>query len=47
MKNLIIFILFLIYTISIFFIDNYVLLAIILGINLVITVVCKINLKAK
>ena len=47
MKNLIIFILFLIYTISIFFIDNYVLLAIILGINLVITVVCKINFKSQ
>ena len=44
MKNLIKFILFLIYTIGIFFVKNYYVLVAVLGINLVITVVYKINL---
>lgn len=45
MKKLIIFLLFLIYTIGIFFIDKYILLIIVLVINLAITIISKINIK--
>ena len=44
MKNLIKFILFLIYTIGIFFIESYITLGIILGINIFITIIYKINI---
>ena len=44
MKNLITFILFLMYTIGIFFINNYIFLAAILVFNIVITIIYKINI---
>ncbi len=45
MKNLIKFILFLIYTIGIFFINNYILLGLIAIFNIILMLVLKINLK--
>ena len=44
MKNLIKFILFLIYTIGIFFIKSYITLGIILGVNIFIAIIYKVNL---
>lgn len=45
MKNLIKFILFLIYTIGIFFIKNYMLLGLIIIFNIILMLIIKINLK--
>ena len=45
MKNLIKFILFLIYTVGIFFIDNYILLGLITIFNIILMLIIKINLK--
>lgn len=45
MKNLIKFILFLIYTVGIFFIENYIVLASIAIFNLLIMIIIKINIK--
>ena len=47
MKNLINFILFLIYTIGIFFVNSYIILGIFLGINIFITVIYRINLLSE
>ena len=44
MKNLIKFILFLIYTVGIFFIDNYIVLACILAFNVMLTIINRINI---
>ena len=45
MKNVVKFILFLIYTISIFFIENYILLTLILFINISLMIISKININ--
>lgn len=45
LKNVVKFILFLIYTISIFFIKNYILLTLILFINISLMIISKINIK--
>lgn len=45
MKNLIKFILFLVYTIGIFFINNYILLGLITIFNIILMIIAKINLK--
>ncbi len=45
MKNLIKFILFLIYTIGIFFIENYIILFLIASFNIILMIIIKINMK--
>lgn len=45
LKNIVKFILFLIYTISIFFIKNYILLTLILFINVILMIISKININ--
>ncbi len=45
MKNIIKFILFIIYTVGIFFVENYIALAIILLINIFLMLITKINIK--
>lgn len=46
MRNLIKFILFLIYTIGVFFIENYIILASIAVLNVILMIIIKINMKS-